>query len=59
MTGEPGGGDLPGGKPAPLFQVREVKVGDVVRKGATGVVGDTTVSIQPNEHGTDNLEVAF
>ena len=48
-------------KPAQLFKTYDVPVqqGKLVLKGASGVIGDTTVSIQPNEHGIDDLEVAF
>ena len=50
-----------GAKPTQLFKTYDVPVqdGKIIRKAARGTVGDTTVSIQPNEHGVDNLEVAF
>lgn len=50
-----------GAKSAQLFKTYDVSVqdGKIIRKGATGIVGNTTVSIQPNEHGVDDLEVAF
>ncbi|MFA5770485.1 MAG: hypothetical protein WC894_03260 [Patescibacteria group bacterium] len=54
-------GATEGAKPAQLFKTYDVPVqdGKIVRKGATGIVGNTTVSIQPNGDGVDDLEVAF
>ena len=54
-------GAMEGAKPAQLFTTYEVPVkdGKIIRKAARGTVGDTTVSILPNKHGVDDLEVAF
>lgn len=54
-------GSSEGANPTQLFNTYDVPVqgGKLTRKGARGVVGDTTVSIIPNELGSDDLEVAF
>ncbi len=59
MQDQPGG--MEGARPAPLFKTYDVLVqnGTLSRKAARGTVGNTTVSILPDEQGLGDLEVAF